>query len=83
MTAAATEVTVATAWTTLKTGFGRTSREPAQGMLSGKEVLGTTRQAAAGDFLLARLVAAFLAAAFTPTLRPRPSDFAKSDRCAA
>ena len=49
----------------------------------GEDILGTTRQAAAADFLLARLTAAFLGAAFTPTLRPRPSDFAKSDRCAA
>jgi hypothetical protein len=40
------------------------------------------RQTAAANFLLARLAAAFLGAAFMPTLRPRPSDFAKPDRCA-
>ena len=54
-----------------------------QRALLDEDILRTARQAAAVNFLLARLAAAFLGAAFMPTLRPRPSDFAKSDRCAA
>jgi hypothetical protein len=58
-------------------------RDRLQRALLGEDILGTARQAAATDFLLARLAAAFLGAAFMPTLRPSPSDLAKPDRCAA
>jgi hypothetical protein len=58
----------------LKSEFGRTSREPAQPELSGEETsFGQGRQAAAADLLLAPLAAAFLGAAFMPTLRDRNS----------
>jgi hypothetical protein len=41
------------------------------------------RHAAAAAFLAGRLAPAFLGAVFAPTLRPSPSDFARSDRRAA
>ena len=79
---AATEVNVATAWTgsekRVRKNFARA--RPSQTIR--RSHLWTTLQAAAADLLLARL-AAFLGAAFMPTLRPRPSDLAKPDRCAA
>jgi hypothetical protein len=42
-----------------------------QRALLGEDILRTARQAAAVNFLLARLAAAFLGAAFMPALRPR------------
>jgi hypothetical protein len=76
------------------TGRGRGGQSTAVGLhrcscktsfqraLLGEDILRTARQAATAD-LLVRLAAAFLGAALMPALRPRPSDFAKSDRCAA
>ena len=61
----------------VKSEFGRTSREPAQRELSGEDILGTTRQAAAADFLLARLAAAFLGAALRLSVL-KPADQAAS-----
>jgi hypothetical protein len=49
----------------------------------GEAILWTTLQAAAADLLLARLAAVFFGAAFMTALRPRPREFAKSDRCAS
>jgi hypothetical protein len=48
--------------------------------LLGEDILRTARQAPAVNFLFARLAAAFLGAAFMPTLRPSPSDFANGRR---
>ena len=43
-------------------------RDRLQRALLGEDILGTARQAAAADFLRARLAAAFLGIAFIPTL---------------
>ncbi len=48
-----------------------------------KTALIATHQATTAALRAARFVLAFLAAAFMPTLRPRPSDFARLDLCAA